>query len=88
VPGHGLPRPDVNRFDGARESDFSWPDRRLVVEIDSWTFHGRARRAFDTDRARDRSLLLEGWRVARFSDRQLLADPRGVATEIGHLLDA
>jgi len=83
---HGLPRPQVNRHDGVRESDFRWPDQRLVVEVDSWTFHGRTRRAFDRDRARDRALLTEGWRVARFTDRQLLADRAAVARELAALL--
>jgi hypothetical protein len=85
---HGLPRPEVNRYDGVRESDFRWPSHRLIVEVDSWTFHGRTRRAFDGDRARDRQLLREGWRVARFTDRQILADPAGIAAEIADLLRA
>jgi hypothetical protein len=84
----GLPRPQVNRYDGVRESDFRWPDHRLTVEVDSWTFHGRTRRAFDGDRARDRALLREGWRVARFTDRQILTDRVGVARELAALLAA
>jgi very-short-patch-repair endonuclease len=83
---YDLPRPQVNRYDGVRESDFRWPLHRLVVEVDSWTFHGRTRRAFDGDRARDRARLRDGWRVARFTDRQLLADPAGVARELAVLL--
>ena len=83
---YGLPRPQVNRDDGTRESDFRWPDHRLIVEVDSWTFHGRTRRAFDGDRARDRALLREGWRVARFTDRQILDDPASVAHELAALL--
>lgn len=83
---HDLPRPQVNRHDGVRESDFRWPDHRLIVEVDSWTFHGRTRRAFDSDRARDRAVLRTGWRVARFTDRQLLADRAGVAAELHALL--
>jgi very-short-patch-repair endonuclease len=86
--GHSLPRPQVNRYDGIRESDFRWPAHRLIVEVDSWTFHGRTRRAFDADRARDRRLLREGWRVARFTDRQILANPAGVAAELRALLVA
>lgn len=82
----GLPRPQVNRFDGTRESDFRWPDHRLVVEVDSWTFHGRTRRAFDGDRARDRALLRDGWRVARFTDRQILGDPSTVVSDLRALL--
>jgi very-short-patch-repair endonuclease len=85
---HGLPRPQFNRYDGVRESDFRWPSHHLVVEVDSWTFHGRTRRAFDGDRARDRELLLDGWRVARFTDRQILADRAGVARELAALLAA
>jgi very-short-patch-repair endonuclease len=81
-----LPRPQVNRYDGMRESDFRWPDRRLIIEVDSWTFHGRTRTAFDGDRARDRVLLREGWRVARFTDRQLLTDRAGIARELAALL--
>jgi very-short-patch-repair endonuclease len=83
---HGLPHPQVNRYDGVRESDFRWPEQRLIVEVDSWTFHGRTRRAFDGDRARDRALLREGWRVARFTDRQILADRAAVARELTVLL--
>jgi Protein of unknown function (DUF559) len=82
----GLPRPQVNRYDGVRESDFRWPDRRLIVEVDSWTFHGRTRRAFDGDRVRDRALLREGWRVARFTDRQIVSDPVGVLAELTDFL--
>ncbi|WCB92083.1 hypothetical protein DSM104299_00765 [Baekduia alba] len=81
-----LPRPQVNRYDGVRESDFRWPDHLLIVEVDSWTFHGRTRRAFDADRARDRQLLREGWRVARFTDRQIVDDPASVAVELHDLL--
>lgn len=83
---HELPRPQVNRYDGVRESDFRWPTHRLIIEVDSWTFHGRTRTAFDRDRARDRALLREGWRVARFADRQILTDGAGVARELAALL--
>ena len=57
-----------------------------LVEVDSWTFHGRTRTAFDRDRARDRALLREGWRIARFTDRQILNDRVGVARELAALL--
>jgi very-short-patch-repair endonuclease len=83
---HDLPRPQVNRHDGVRESDFRWPVHRLIVEVDSWTFHGRTRAAFDGDRARDRALLRAGWRVARFTDRQILRNPAAIARELHSLL--
>jgi very-short-patch-repair endonuclease len=82
---HRLPRPQVNRHDGTREVDFRWPDHRLVVEVDGWAYH-RTRAAFDSDRARDRALLRAGWRVARFTDRQIARDPNAVAHELTALL--
>lgn len=84
---HRLPRPQVNRHDGDREVDFRWPAQHLVVEVDGWAYH-RTRTAFDGDRARDRALLRAGWRVARFSDRQVAGDPLAVAHELTALLDA
>jgi very-short-patch-repair endonuclease len=45
-----------------------------------------SRRAFDGDRARDRALVSEGWRVVRFTDRQITTDPAGVARELRQLL--
>lgn len=82
---HGLPRPQVNRFDGRREVDFRWPDQRLVAEVDGWTFH-RDRRAFARDRARDRRLLAEGYRVARFTASEVAARPAALARELAALL--
>lgn len=83
---HDLPRPEVNRYDNGREVDFRWPSHRLIVEVDGWQFH-RSRRAFVTDRARDRAALATGWRVARFPATEVMAEPRRVAAEIRALLE-
>jgi very-short-patch-repair endonuclease len=83
---HDLPRPEVNRYDNGREVDFRWPRHGLIVEVDGWQFH-RSRRAFVTDRARDRAALATGWRVARFPAAEVMASPARVATEIRALLD-
>lgn len=82
---HALPRPEVNRYDNGREVDFRWPRHRLIVEVDGWQFH-RSRRAFVTDRRRDRAALTTGWRVARFPATEVLRDPARVAAEIHALL--
>ncbi|HEU4975900.1 MAG TPA: type IV toxin-antitoxin system AbiEi family antitoxin domain-containing protein [Baekduia sp.] len=82
---HDLPRPQVNRFAGGREMDFRWPEQRLVVEVDGWTWH-RTREAFAADRARDRQLLREGFRVARFPAMEVLDAPAMVAAELRALL--
>jgi very-short-patch-repair endonuclease len=84
-----LPRPQVNAWvplgDGGIEVDFLWREQRLIVETDGHTFHG-TRAAFERDRVRDQRLLLAGWRVARFTWRQVLRDPQGVAETLGALL--
>jgi very-short-patch-repair endonuclease len=82
---HDLPRPQVNRYDNGREVDFRWPAQRLIVEVDGWQFH-RSRRAFVTDRARDRAAVATGWRVARFPATEVMYEPRRVADELRILL--
>jgi hypothetical protein len=82
---HGLPRPQVNRYDNELEVDFRWPEQRLIVEVDGWQFH-RSRRAFVTDRARDRAALKTGWRVARFPAVEVQRTPDAVAAELQALL--
>jgi very-short-patch-repair endonuclease len=87
-----LPEPRVNAWiplpipAGGHEVDFTWPDRMLVVETDSAGFHDttRARR---NDPARDRALMLAGWRVARFTWWDVMAEPTRVASEVRALLD-
>jgi very-short-patch-repair endonuclease len=62
----GLPAPLVNGYVGEYQVDFHWPAYRLIVETDSVTWHGTARRT-QADYRRDRVLQLRGWRVLRFS---------------------
>ena len=68
---HRLPLPDVNARVGAYEVDFLWRDRGLVVEVDGFRHHGH-RDAFERDRARDASLHNRGFRVLRFTHRQVM----------------
>lgn len=77
-----LPSPVVNgRVEvGADtfEVDFHWPAGRLVVETDGHATHG-TRAAFERDRRRDQMLTAAGWRVLRFTWRQLARRPDEVA---------
>jgi hypothetical protein len=83
----GLPRPQVNAYSGGRELDFRWPAAGLVVETDGWGTH-KTRAAFEADRARDRRLAVEGWRVIRITHRQLRDDPAAIAADLMALLTA
>ena len=82
---HGLPRPKVNRLSDHGELDARWPEQRLVVECDGFAAHG-TREAFERDRARDRELVVAGWRVVRITWRQLIADGETIAQQLAELL--
>jgi very-short-patch-repair endonuclease len=83
---HGLPRPQVNRIENGAEQDFRFPAHRLIVEVDSYTYH-RGRRAFANDRARDRDALRRGHRTARFTAVEIASTPTAVAHELRTLLN-
>jgi very-short-patch-repair endonuclease len=85
----GLPRPRVNAWvevpgDGF-EVDFSWPELRLIVETDGHETHGD-RRAFEEDRRRDQLLVAAGWRLVRFTWRQVFEQPAEVAATMRRLV--
>jgi predicted transcriptional regulator of viral defense system len=81
----GLPRPLVNAhllLEGDYiEADFHWPAYRLVAETDGWATHS-TRRAFQRDRHRDQLLLRAGYRVVRFTWRDVIDNPAWVADTV------
>ncbi len=86
----GLPPDAVNQWiaypDGSgAEADFLWRTQRLIVEVDGRDPHS-ARRAFESDRRRDQRLMLLGWRVVRFTWRQVTFEPAYVAGTVRGLL--
>ncbi len=83
----GLPRPRVNAHVCGYEVDFSWPHARLIVETDGARHHATAT-AMETDRHRDAALTLAGWRVQRFTWRQVTGEPATVAAVAATLLRA
>ena len=66
----------MNAWVHGGERDLAWPDQRVVVEIDTYTHHG-SQIAFHRDRARDAELTAAGYRVVRFTGRQLEDSPPG-----------
>ena len=65
--------------------DFTWPEQRLIIEVDGWDAH-RTRSAFEEDRARDARLAVLGYEVVRFTWRQLTRDQPAVVKTIRGLL--
>lgn len=76
---------ETNRNVRGYEVDFLWRAQHVIVEVDSWQFHGD-RKAFETDRRRDADLQAAGYTVLRITARQLRREPLYVAARLGALL--
>jgi hypothetical protein len=81
----GLPLPLVNVIVEGFEVDAAWPNRRLVVELDSREFH-LTRAAFERDRVRDAKLQLAGYRVLRVTHRRLHTESSAIVDTVRRLL--
>ncbi|HEX4804968.1 MAG TPA: type IV toxin-antitoxin system AbiEi family antitoxin domain-containing protein [Conexibacter sp.] len=80
----GLPLPATNATIEGFVVDAVWRAQRIAVELDGWQDHG-TRRAFERDRERDAALTAAGWRVVRFTHRQVTARPDHVAHTLRRL---
>ncbi|MGH2753046.1 MAG: DUF559 domain-containing protein [Actinomycetota bacterium] len=61
--------------------DFASPSRKLVIEVDGWRFH-RINPDTRRDRARERKLVLGGWRVLRFTWDDVVKTPDLVLADV------
>jgi very-short-patch-repair endonuclease len=82
---HRLPQPEVNARLGPFEVDFLWRDRALIVETDGYRHHAD-RAAFESDRGRDAELQRRGFRVVRFTYRQVTQDRSAVVAALHALI--
>lgn len=80
-----LPEPIQNVQVLDHEVDALWPAAKLIVELDSWEYHGH-RAAFERDRTRDPKLLIAGYRTIRVTHRRLDREAAQLAAEIRQLL--
>ncbi|HET8755233.1 MAG TPA: DUF559 domain-containing protein [Solirubrobacteraceae bacterium] len=78
---YGIERPETNTHIEGIEVDAVWRDRRLIVEVDGYRYH-RAPSRFESDREKDVVLGAKGWRVMRFTWRQVEARRGWVAAAI------
>jgi very-short-patch-repair endonuclease len=81
----GLPQPLPNARLEGYSVDLLWPAQRFVVEVDGYRYHGH-RAAFERDRRKDARLLAAGYRVMRFTWRQLVHEPMLVAAMLASAL--
>lgn len=64
----------------------SW--NRIVVECDGHEFHEKTKEQAERDKSRDRALTTSGWRVLRFTGREIWRDPFVVVNDIEKALAA
>jgi hypothetical protein len=79
---HGITLPLVNHRLNGIETDFHWPQARLVLEVDGWEFH-KARPQFEEDRRRGLVHSAAGWQVLRASAKQVMHEPELVLAALG-----
>lgn len=70
----GLPLPHVNVLVAGKLVDFHWSAARLIVETDSYGYHGD-RPAFERDHESTIKLTIAGHRVLRVTQRMLERNP-------------
>ena len=84
----GLPEPELEYpipWDPIRRFDCAWPWCCLAAEWDSRRWHTQVE-AFDSDRARDREAVVHGWRLLRFTWKDLRDRPGEVADTVARAL--
>jgi len=80
-----LPRPESNASVGPYEVDMLWRTQRVIVELDTWDYHGTLQ-SFESDRERDTELQLLGYVVLRVTARRLKRDRARLASQLRRLL--
>jgi len=82
-----LPLPVTNRVAGGRRVDCRWPERRLTVELDSYTYHS-SRHAWERDRRREREAYARGDQFRRYTWEDVFEHPGAMMRELTALLIA
>jgi very-short-patch-repair endonuclease len=76
-----IPQPEVQVWVGPDRPDFIWQHLGLVVETDSWRWHG-GRDRWEADQRKVLRLQRRGLTVVRFSRFRVLRDQAGIAADL------
>ena len=83
---YDLPKHLTNvRLRGGYTADVLFPDHGLIVELDSWEFHGD-RISFESNRDRDADNLAHGLPTIRVTHERMKADPAKEAERVRRTL--
>lgn len=83
---YGLPEPVMGAPVGGYILDALFVAERVIVELDSWLFHGH-KIAFETDRERDAAMLALGFVTVRVTEERLAERPREEAARLLAILE-
>jgi very-short-patch-repair endonuclease len=81
----GLPLPETNREASGRRVDCRWPEHRLTVELDGYTYH-HSRHAWEQDRHREREARARGDEFRRYTYDDVFHHARQTLAELHTLL--
>lgn len=81
----GLPLPITNHPADGRYLDCAWPEFKLVVELDSYSFHS-TRHAWEEDRRREREVRARGFEFRRYTYEDVMGASPLMLTELHALL--
>ncbi len=81
----GLPLPQTNRPAGGRRVDCRWPEHRLTVELNSYTFHN-SRYSWEQDNRRAREARKRGDEFRAYTFGDVMEEPRQMLVELESLL--
>lgn len=70
---------------GKYRIDFALPEKKIGIELDGHAYHSDPK-TFTQDRARQRDLELHGWRIIRFSGREINKDVSGCVRAAAELV--
>ena len=81
---HDLPLPITNRVASGRYVDCRWPEHKLTVELDSYTYHS-SRQAWERDRRREREAYAREDQFRRYTKGDIDDTPLTVVAELTKL---
>ncbi len=87
VEHHDLGNPETNATVAGYEVDLVWRDAKLIVELDSRSYHDTPQ-AFEEDRERDAAVLAAGYVTVRITWERLTKTPRREAERLRQILAA
>jgi very-short-patch-repair endonuclease len=81
----GRPLPQTNGPAGGKRVDCRWPQHRLTVELDGYTYH-HSRHAWEQDRRREREAYARGDEFRRYTHDDVIEHPAPMLAELRQLL--